>query len=83
MDAGNSSRDWRDLWREIQAQGLFIACGGVLYTSLTLLLDRLGMMPADGFETARFCYNIATGLFGIGIGLAGAVCQRRSARRKI
>ena len=83
MDAGNSSRDWRDLWREIKAQGLFIAFGGVLYTSLTLLLDRLGVMPADGFETARFCYNIATGLFGIGLGLTGAVCQLRSARRKI
>ena len=58
-----------------------LAAGGVLYTMLTILLDRLGMMQSDGLETARYFYNIATGLAGIGLGLTMTARHLRTARR--
>lgn len=58
-----------------------LAAGGAAYTTLTVLLDRLGLMQTDGYETARYFFNIATGLTGIGLGITMTALQLRTARR--
>jgi hypothetical protein len=63
-------------------QGPMLVAGGVTYFMLTVLLDRLGMMQTDGLETARYFYNIATGLGGIVLGLTMTALHLKLARRE-